>query len=220
MTVNKTFDRPDKALVDALAKMGTATLHEAMGARGALPFHIKPIYPGMKVAGPALTVDGRPADNLMVHYAITLGQPGDVLVVDYKGYLESGPWGDVMTTAAMARGIVGLVVDGCVRDAASCRDMGFAVFARGTSMKASTKLLPGNINVPIVLGDIAIAPGDIVVGDDDGVVVVPQGEAQDILAKAEAREQKEDVIRKELKAGKTTVELLNLEPTLRALNIL
>ncbi len=220
MAVNTTFERPDSQLVADLAAMGAATLHESMGQRGALPHVIKPIYPGMKVAGPALTVDGQPADNLMAHYAISLAQPGDVLVLDYKAYLESGPWGDVMSTAAQARGVAGLVVNGCVRDAESCRDMGFSIFAISTSMKGSNKLLPGQINTPIVIGDIRIAPGDIVVGDDDGVVIVPREEAAKTLETARARETKEDEIRQQLKAGKTTVELLNLEPTLRSLGLM
>lgn len=215
-----TIERPDQELVDSLGAMGSATLHEAMGQRGALPSTIKPIYPGMKIAGPALTVDGKPGDNLMVHYAITLAQPGDVLVVDFKGYLESGPWGDVMTTAAMAKGITGLVVNGCVRDAESCREMGFAICSLGTCMKGSTKLLPGRINVPVIIGDIVIAPGDIVIGDDDGVVIVPRAEVARTLELARAREAKETDIRAALRAGKTTVELLKLEPTLRALGII
>ncbi|MCG8510286.1 MAG: 4-carboxy-4-hydroxy-2-oxoadipate aldolase/oxaloacetate decarboxylase [Rhodospirillales bacterium] len=216
MTVQKTFDRPEPQLVANLAALGAATLHEAMGQRGALPHTIKPVYQGMKVAGPALTVDGKPADNLMAHYALSLGQPGDVLVVDYKAYLESGPWGDVMTTAALAKGIAGLIVNGAVRDVESCWEMGFPLFAITTSMKGSTKMLPGSINVPIVIGDIRIAPGDIVVGDDDGVVVVPRQEAAETLEKAQAREAKEEEIRGQLKAGKTTVELLDLEPVLRS----
>ncbi len=137
MAVQKEIKRPDRDLVKALAEFGTATLHEAYGKKGAMPFYIKPLYPGMKVCGPALTVAVSPGDNLMIHYAMTLAQPGDVLVVDAKGFTEAGPWGDIMTTAAIVRGIAGLVIDGCVRDAETIREMGFAVFARGTSMKGT-----------------------------------------------------------------------------------
>ena len=220
MTVNTTFDRPDAGLVDSFSKLGTATFHEAMGQKGALPSALKPIYPGMRLCGPALTIGGRPADNLMVHYALTLAEPGDVLVIDFKGFTESGPWGDVLTTAAMAKGIAGVVINGSVRDARECHEMGFPVFALGTCMKGSTKNLPGDINVPIVVGDVPIAPGDIVVGDDDGVVIVPRGAAEETLAKANAREDKEEELRTQLKAGKTTVELLGLDDALRAHGIL
>lgn len=219
MVVNKDFARPDPRLIAAFQGHATATLHEAMGKKGAMPFYMKPLYPGMKLCGPALTVAVPPGDNLMIHYAMTLARPGDVLVVDANGFTEAGPWGDIMTTAAMVRGIAGLVIDGCVRDAETIRQMGFAVFARGANMKGTTKILPGDVNVPITCASVPVSPGDILVGDDDGVVVVPRDEAASVLERAAKREADEEEKRRELKAGKTTVELLGVEDLLKSMGI-
>jgi 4-hydroxy-4-methyl-2-oxoglutarate aldolase len=219
MVVHKDFARPSAELIKALQGHDAATLHEALGKRGAMPFYIKPLYHGMKVCGPAITVDVAPGDNLMIHYAITLAQPGDVLVVDAKGFTEGGPWGDLMTTAAMTKGIVGLVIDGCVRDAQTIHDMGFDVFARGTSMKGTSKSLPGSVNVPIVCASVAVHPGDIVVGDDDGVVVIPEDEAAGVLERARKREADEQVKRHDIRNGKSTIELLGVAPLLKSMGI-
>jgi 4-hydroxy-4-methyl-2-oxoglutarate aldolase len=219
MVVQKNFERPHTELIAALRGCETATLHEAQGKRGAMPYYIKPLYPGMKVCGPALTVAVSPGDNLMIHYAMTLAQPGDVLVVDAKGFTEAGPWGDLMTTAAMVKGIIGLVIDGCVRDAETIREMGFPVFARGTSMKGTTKTLPGDVNVPITCASVPVYPGDIIVGDDDGVVVIPRKDAESVVEKAKQREADEERKRRELKAGKSTVELLGVEKLLKSMGV-
>ncbi len=217
MAVAKDFERPPAELVAALGEHDAATLHEALGKRGAMPFYIKPLYPGMKVCGPALTVAVPPGDNLLIHYALTLARAGDVLVVDAKGFTEAGPWGDIMTTAALERGIAGLVIDGCVRDAETIRDMGFAVFARGTSMKGTTKMLPGEVNAPITCASVTVRPGDIVVGDDDGVVVIPRDEAPAVLERARKRAADEKGKRRELQQGKTTVELLGVSGLLKSM---
>ena len=217
MTIVKEFPRPAPDLVASFRGQSPATLHEAMGKKGAMSFPIKPLYPGMTLYGTAVTVSGGPTDNLMIHAAMALTRPGDVLVVDFKGMTEAGPWGDVLTEAAIQRGLAGLVIDGCVRDAAAIRKMGFPVFCRGTSMKGTTKTQPtGDVNTPIVCGGVMIMPGDIVVGDDDGVVVVPQAEAIATLAKAAERERMEEGLREQLRAGRTTVEALKLEPYLEA----
>lgn len=219
MAVRKRIERPEPKLVKELRDISPPTLHEAMGKRGAMPTPIKPLYAGMRVCGPALTVACPPGDNLVIHYAVTLAEPGDVLVVDYAGYTEAGPWGDVLTTAAQGRGVAGLVIDGCVRDALAIRAAGFPVFARGTNMKGTTKSLPGEVNQPILCAGVPVAPGDIVVGDDDGVVVVPKEHAGGVLAAAREREAKEEQLRERLRAGKTTVELLNLTGALRSAGI-
>lgn len=220
MTVHTDFARPAPALVDALRGQSPATLHEALGRRGAMPFPIKPLYPGMRVCGPALTVSCGPTDNLMIHIAVALAKPGDVLVVDFKGMTEAGPWGDVLTASAVARGIAGLVIDGCVRDATAIRDMGFPVFCRGTNMKGTNKTAAnGDVNTTISCAGVIVSPGDIVVGDDDGVVVVPQADAAAALAKAEERERAEEEYRHKLKAGQTTIELLHLQPYLDAAGV-
>lgn len=201
----------------ALRQLGAATIYEAQGARGALDSGIKPIAPGMRVAGPAFTVDTRPADNLMLHYALLKARPGDVLVVDAKGFLEAGVWGDVLTEQAQKIGLAGLVIHGAVRDAAAMTEAGFSVFCRGLSIKGTGKHQPGRLNVSVTIGDVAIDPGDIIVGDQDGVVVVRRHEADAVLLKSRQREEKEAQFRQRIRDGATTVDLLGLEETLRGL---
>jgi len=205
--------------LDALRLLGAATIYEAQGAKGALDSGIKPIAPAMRVSGPAFTVDTRPADNLMLHYAMLKARPGDVLVVDAKGFTEAGPWGDVFTEQALRMGLAGLVINGAVRDAAAITAAGFPVFCRGLSIKGTGKSQPGLVNVDIAIGDVLIRPGDIIVGDQDGVVVVKQRDAESVLALARVREDKETAFRERIRNGATTVELLGLEATLRRLNL-
>lgn len=202
-----------------LRELGAATVHEAQGGKGALDCGMKPIDAAMRVAGPAFTVDARPADNLMLHYAMLKARPGDVLVVDAKGFLEAGVWGDVFTEQALKIGLAGLVINGAVRDAAAIIAAGFPVFARGLSIKGTGKHQPGRIEVPIVIGDVQIHPGDIVVGDQDGLVVVARGDAEAVLALGRAREEKEAAYREQIRNGATTVDLLDLAETLQRLNL-
>ena len=197
----------DSELVRHAAGFSSATLHEAMGKRGALPYGIKPIFPEMKLCGPALTVGAQPMDNLPLHRAIAVAQPGDVLVVEVGGGYEAGYFGEIMTVAAQAKKIAGLVIDGCVRDGALIRELGFPVFSRGLSIRGTDKNDRGRINTPIEIGDVTIDAADLVVGDGDGVVVVPAGEVAQVLAAAQKREDKETQIKKNLTAGKTTLEL-------------
>ena len=205
------------ATLHALRQLGAATIYEAQGAKGALDSGIKPIAPGMRLAGPALTVDTRPADNLMLHYAMLKAQPGDVLVVDAKGFLEAGVWGDVFTEQAQRIGLAGLVIHGAVRDAAAMTEAGFPVFSRGLSIKGTGKHQPGCLNVTVTIGDVSIDPGDIIVGDQDGVVVVRRHEVDAVLLKSRQREEKEARFRQQIRDGATTVDLLGLEETLRRL---
>lgn len=201
--------------IETLRQLGAATVYEAQGAKGALDSGMKPIDPTVRLAGPALTVDCRPADNLMLHYAVQKAKPGDVLVVDAKGFMEAGPWGDVLTIQAMKVGIAGLIINGCVRDANLIIELGFPVFCRGLSIKGTAKNQPGRVNVPIGLGDVLIHPGDIVIGDRDGLVVVPQGEVDAVIAASLAREQKETQQREAIEQGTFTADLLGLTETLR-----
>ncbi|WP_429253632.1 4-carboxy-4-hydroxy-2-oxoadipate aldolase/oxaloacetate decarboxylase [Paraburkholderia sp. GAS333] len=202
-------------LITALRELGSATVYEAQGAHGALDSGIKPIHPSMCVAGPAVTVDTRPGDNLMLHYAMLKVRPGDVLVVDAKGFLEAGPWGDVFTELALQKGLAGLVINGAVRDARTIIELGFPVFSRGLSIKGTGKNQPGRVNVPICIGDVPIRPGDIVVGDIDGVVVVPQHDVARVVQVSREREDKERAFRERIRQGASTVELLGLQETLR-----
>jgi 4-hydroxy-4-methyl-2-oxoglutarate aldolase len=198
-----------------LRALGAATVYEAQGATGALDSGVKPIDPGMRMAGPAFTVDLRPGDNLMLHYALLKARPGQVLVADCKGFLEAGPWGDVLTAQAMKLGLAGLLIHGAVRDAESIVQQGFPVFCRGLSIKGTAKHQPGRIGVPVFIGDVCIRPGDCVVGDRDGVVVVPGERLDEVVARAEDREAKEALMRQAIARGATTAELLGLSDVLR-----
>jgi 4-hydroxy-4-methyl-2-oxoglutarate aldolase len=202
---------PSDDLLAALCDLGAATVHEAQGGRGAVCSAIKPIDRHSRLAGRALTVDAAPADNLVIHLALQQARSGDVLVIDAKGYLEAGPWGDVLTEAAMVRGVAGLVIDGAVRDAASIEAMKFPVFCRGLSIKGTGKNQPGKVGQPIVLGGTLVRTGDLIVGDRDGVVVVAADEAEAFLEKARQRAAKEECFRRAIRDGRTTVELLGLE---------
>jgi 4-hydroxy-4-methyl-2-oxoglutarate aldolase len=205
--------------LETLRLLGAATVYEAQGAKGALDSGMKPIDPTVRLAGPAFTVDCRPADNLMLHYAVQQAKAGDVLVVDAKGFMEAGPWGDVLTIQAMKVGIAGLVINGCVRDANLIIELGFPVFCRGLSIKGTGKNQPGKVNVPVNIGDVLIHPGDIVVGDRDGVVIVSQGEVDSVIDSSLAREEKEAGQRKAIEEGAMTVDLLGLAETLRRLGL-
>lgn len=209
---------PDK--IQQLRDLGAATVYEAQGAKGALDYGMKPIDPTSRLAGPALTVDVRPGDNLMLHHAVLQAKPGDVLVVDAKGFMEAGPWGDVLTIQAMKLGIAGLVINGCVRDANLIIGLGFPVFCRGLSIKGTGKNQPGKVNVPVCIGDVVIRPGDIIVGDRDGLCVVAKEEVDTAIASSLAREDKEAQQRIAIEAGTaTTVDLLKLGDTLKRLGI-
>jgi 4-hydroxy-4-methyl-2-oxoglutarate aldolase len=201
-------------LITQLRDLGAATVYEAQGAKGALDSGMKPIDPTSRLSGPAYTVDARPADNLILHHAVMKAQPGDVLVVDAKGFLEAGPWGDVLTILAIKRGIAGMVINGCVRDANLIISLGFPIFCRGLSIKGTAKHQPGKVGVPVMIGDVVINPGDIIVGDRDGLVVVAKDEVEKTLASAVSREEKEDKMREAIEQGASTAELLNLTETL------
>ncbi len=205
--INIEIIRPKADELLLAAKFSTATLHEAAGKIGALPSSIKPLSATMRICGPAVTVHSPPGDNIMLHEAIIAAQPGDVLVVVVSGHYEAGYWGDIMTHAAKQRKIQGLIINGCVRDSKEIIDSGFPVFSRGICIKGTTKHGGGSINHPITIGETFISPGDIVVGDRDGVVVLPGLEIENILKTAKKRESQERLIIQQLTEGKTTMEI-------------
>jgi 4-hydroxy-4-methyl-2-oxoglutarate aldolase len=182
--------RPESETIAQFADIPTATLSDAMGRHGALSSDIHPMFENIRMVGAALTVLCFPGDNLMTHKALQMVQSGDVLIID-DGDFNTGCFGHRSALTARARGAVGVVVSGSVRDVAMLRQERFPVFARGVSPRAPQKNTPGSINVPIHIGGIVVCPGDIVVGDDDGVVVVPRFMAQEVLAKARFRDRKE-----------------------------
>lgn len=205
--------RPTRKMISEFAKSPTATVVECGGI--CMPVAIKPIYQGMKVCGPAFTVDARPGDNLALHYAVAHKVPGDVLVCDMKGFEEGGPFGELMATQALAQGFKGLVIDACVRDGADLNKMKFPVFARGLCPKGTTKVTPGKINIAITCAGVPVGPGDIIVADDDGVVVVPLAIADKVLEACKARDKKEDGVRKNLAKGELSID--RIDPGLKKL---
>ncbi|HZP29394.1 MAG TPA: dimethylmenaquinone methyltransferase [Acidimicrobiia bacterium] len=195
----------------ALRELGSATLGES-GAR-AMRARVQPVWPGAKVAAPAFPVRCTTGDNLAVHVAVARAPAGSVLVVDVGLQPELGYWGEVLTTAAEARGIAGLVIDGCVRDSAALEAHRFPVFATGVALRGATKTLPGAVGVPVVVGEVEVNPGDWVVGDRDGVVIVPGGALDDVIGAGRARATREARYFEQLRAGSTTLELLGLDPS-------
>jgi 4-hydroxy-4-methyl-2-oxoglutarate aldolase len=194
-------------LIQQLSEFSTATLHEAMGKYGALPSGIKPVSPEMKVCGTAVTVHSMPRDNMMLHRAIAQAATGDVIIAHVSDFWEAGYWGEIMAVAAQARGIAGLVIDGCVRDADPITALGFPVFARGLCIHGTTKFGDGTLNQPITIGQVTIHPGDVIVGDRDGVVIVPADRLAETITKAQAREDKEAQVMSRLRDGETTLEI-------------
>jgi 4-hydroxy-4-methyl-2-oxoglutarate aldolase len=199
---------PAEATTEALA-LGTATLGES-GARRMHP-RVKPAWPGARVAGPAFPVRCSPGDNLAIHVAVTRAPAGSVLVADMGGERDFGYWGEVLTTGAEARGIAGLVIDACVRDCDALVAHGFPVFSTGLALTGASKTQPGAIDRAVTAGDVEVAPGDWVVADVDGVVVVPGAALDDVLAAGRARAAREDALFEVLRAGGTTVEQFGLD---------
>jgi 4-hydroxy-4-methyl-2-oxoglutarate aldolase len=193
-----------------LAALGTATVAEALSTARVLDPAPRPLSPEMRLAGPARTVRCPPGDNLALHLAIAAAQLGDVIVVDYGGSLASGPFGEIMALACQMRGIAGLVTDGAVRDSQQIAALGFPVFARGLNIRGTVKADPGETNVPVKLCGTVVHPGDMVLADADGVIVVPVGQVQTALAEAEARAAREAQMIERLRAGETTLQILGL----------
>lgn len=193
-----------------LAELGAATVYEANGQRDALDPALKPLDPTSRVAGRIVTVELEPADNWFIHVALLETQPGDILVVDAKGYTQAGPWGDVLTLAAQQRGVAALVIDGAVRDSQEIIASGFPVFTRGVCIRKTTKVQRGRVNVDVTVGGVLLHPGDILVGDADGLARVRPDDVETALASSAARAEKEEAMRQQILTGASTLELLGL----------
>lgn len=196
--------------IDRFLGFDPATLYEAAGHRGMVDPAIRPAWAGAQICGVAATVECPPGDNLMLHHAVAAARPGVVIVARLGGYLLTGAWGEILTVAAQAKGVVGLAVDGAVRDIAAIAELGFPVFSRGLAIGACTKERTGTIGVPILFGGVLVRTGDIVFGDADGLVVLEQERADEIYASAMARRNREAELIEQLRQGKTTLELLGL----------
>ena len=214
--VVRAIPRVPADLVHQYRELSSATVHEASGGKGALSSRIKPISPDMKVCGPVVTVKVRPGDNLILHKAIYVAQKGDVIVADAGGYMEAGAWGEIMAVAAHVKGIAGFVFNGCVRDAQAMSDLGFPVFSCGLSIKGTEKISLGWINHLLNLDNITIHPGDLILGDRDGLVVVQREEAKEIFERSVAREEKEKGIKERLRQGESTLTIYGFGDILKS----
>jgi 4-hydroxy-4-methyl-2-oxoglutarate aldolase len=217
--VVRTIERADHSAVDGLAVLGTATVHEAIGRRGFAGPQLRPIQQGTRLAGTAVTVSSHPGDNLMIHAAVEVCEEGDVLVVASTAPSTHGVFGELLASSLMARGVRALVTDAGVRDTAELREIGFAVWSQHVSCQGTVKASAGSVNVPVVLGHVVVNPGDVVCGDDDGVVVVARDEAAWALERSRERAAREDATRARLAAGELGVDIYGLRATLEALGV-
>ena len=199
-----------RELLDRLSRFDEATLYEAAGQRGMIDPAIRAAWPGAKVCGFAVTVVCPPGDNLMLHRAVALSPAGSVIVADAGGYLRAGAWGEILTVAAQSRGIRGLAIDGAARDMEAIAALGFPVFSRGLAVGACTKKQKGTFNQTMIFGGQVVRPGDIIVGGADGLAVIDQDRAEAVYNAALERQRRESAIMRELREGKTTMELLGL----------
>jgi 4-hydroxy-4-methyl-2-oxoglutarate aldolase len=218
-TVVRGFTRPAVDTLRKFRELDVSTVYEANGRRGLMDSRIRSVQHDVKLLGPALTVILPAGDNLMEHRALTFAKPGDVLVVTMRGGASGATWGGLFTTQAITMGLGGIVTEGTIRDVSFIRQVKFPCFSAGISSEGTTKMGPGSINVPISCGGLIVNPGDIILGDDDGAMVIPREEGEVAAKRAQERMAKEEEIVKLLKTGKTTYELLGLHENYRKLGI-
>jgi len=218
-TIVRTVHRADGDAIRTLGELGVATVHEAQGRTGLMRPYLRPIYAGARVGGSAITVSCQPGDNLMIHAALEQSQAGDVLVVTTTSESTDGMFGELLAVSARAQGVIGLVIDAGVRDVADLTTMGFPVWARAISAQGTVKATPGSVNVPVVCAGAIVRPGDVIVGDMDGVVVVPRQAAADIARLGTERVAKEQKTRERLRSGELGLDFYGFRTRLQELGV-
>ena len=215
----RNIDRPDADVIRKLGEFGVSTTHEAQGRTGLMKPYIRPIYPDARIAGPAVTVSSHPGDNLMIHAALEVCRPGDVLVVATLSDSQEGMFGELLATSCRARGVAGLVIDAGTRDIADLTAMKFPVFSKAISAQGTVKATAGSVNIDVVCAGATVHPGDVIVADADGVVVIARKEAAEVARLSEERLAKEKKNRERLRSGELGLDIYGLRARLKELGV-